>query len=496
VIDVLVIGSGYGGSAVAARLAPTARVLVVERGRWWRPGEFPESLRGLARSYRTARNPTGLWEMRLGRGTGVAFASAVGGSSPVNYGITARPDDHAFAGWPVSAPELAPWLARAHAALGPTVNPIGDELGDKAFLDRLEPGRRVDLENTIDWDTCTQCGRCVPGCNLGAKRSLDRTYLASAIAAGAELRAGTVVRDLARRPGGYAVELAPTSGGPGEWIEARAVVIAAGTLGTLDLLHRLRLPVGASFGQRISLNGDGLAFLYDTPHRLSSHAGAPISTSVRVPFVDAAGQTRTLMIMSGRVPLTAMRLAAVGMIVTSALAGVDGGGRGGRTAGRLLRQLRDLIAVGSAGALSRSFMYKLDAQDAGRGVARFTPAGAVIDWPDYADDPILRFAEARLAAWAAEIGGTVLPSVARLPGMRGFSVHPLGGCRMGASIDDGVVDPVGRIFDPRGGIYPGLRIADGSILPGSLGVPPSLTIAALAERIAADLIRERAVTRA
>jgi choline dehydrogenase-like flavoprotein len=137
-------------------------------------------------------------------------------------------------------------------------------------------------------------------------------------------------------------------------------------------------------------------------------------------------------------------------------------------------------------------MYKLDAQDEGRGVARFTDAGAVIDWADYVDDPILRFADDRLRAWAIAAGGTVLPSVARLTGGRGFSVHPLGGCRMATGPDDGVVDPWGRVFDPRGGVHRGLRIADGSIVPGSLGVPPSWTIAALAERIADDLLRELA----
>jgi cholesterol oxidase len=74
-----------------------------------------------------------------------------------------------------------------------------------------------------------------------------------------------------------------------------------------------------------------------------------------------------------------------------------------------------------------------------------------------------------------------------LPGMRAFSVHPLGGCRMGTSVDDGVVDTVGRVFRPEGGVYDGLRIADGSVLCGSLGVPPSLTITANAERVAASI---------
>ncbi len=70
--DVAVIGSGYGGAVIAARLAPHARVLLVERGAWWRPGQFPEGLLGLARAHMGAHNPAGLWGMRLGAGTGLS----------------------------------------------------------------------------------------------------------------------------------------------------------------------------------------------------------------------------------------------------------------------------------------------------------------------------------------------------------------------------------------------------------------------------------------
>jgi cholesterol oxidase len=158
--------------------------------------------------------------------------------------------------------------------------------------------------------------------------------------------------------------------------------------------------------------------------------------------------------------------------------------------GRWLRRVRDLRRVGAAGALSGTFMYKLDGQDECRGTARFLASGTVIDWEHYADDPILRFAEQRLRRWADRVGGMVIPNVARLPGMRSFGVHPLGGCRMADCVEDGVVDDVGRLFDPRGAVHPGFWIADGSILPGSLGVPPSWTIAALAERIADSLARD------
>lgn len=486
-IDLLVVGSGYGGSVVAARLAPHRSVLLVERGQRWSSGEFPRSVGGLGQAYMHRGNPLGLWAMRFGAGTGTAFASAFGGSSVVNYGITSKPEPHVFSDWPVSAAELEPAFESAYSVLAPTPHPRADELGDKAFLDIVEPGRRVDVENTIDWDRCNDCGRCVPGCNEGAKRSLDTTYLRMATLAGAQVRVRTSVTTIAPAPGGgYRVLLRPTTSQRTEVVYAKEVVLAAGTLGTLDILHRSRdvLPVGPMLGKRMGMNGDGLAFLYDTRHRLSSHSGAPISTSVRIPFEGPDGEPRTLMVMSGRVPMAAMHFSGAALAILGE-AIKDEGGWSREVSWR--RRLLDLAKVDEHGALSRSFMYKLDGQDRAAGEARFGDEGTAIDWADYMDDPVMRFAEQRLTEWAKVVGGTVIPNIARLPGMRSFSVHPLGGCRMGEGLDDGVVDRFGRVFDPRGGVHEGLRIADGSILAGSLGVPPSLTISALAERIAEDM---------
>jgi cholesterol oxidase len=485
VYDVVVIGSGYGGSVIAARLAARSRVLVIERGRRWRPGDLPRGLIGLTRAYMSERNPSGLWAMRLGRGTGNAFASALGGSSVINYGITVQPDDSAFDNWPVTAAELAPYFARARDGLGAAPNPFAAELGDGRFIDLVEPGRRFDLENTIDWTRCTACGHCVPGCNVpGAKRTLEESYLAQAIRFGAELELETRVERLVPlEDRGYAVELFGNRS-----VRARTVVLAAGTLGTLDILHRSRekLPLGSWLGRRMSMNGDGLAFLYNTRHQLSGHSGAPISTSARIPFVDDEGVSRSLMVMSGRVPRAAMRFAGAALAVASAAIGVRSPKHGAPR--QLLRRLRDLARVDERGALAHTFMYKLDGTDDSRGTARFTGAGAVIDWDDYTDDPVNRFAAERLEQWAERVGGTIIPNVARLPGMRSFGVHPLGGARMATGVEGGVVDPNGRVFDPRGGLHDGLRIADASIFAGSIGVPPSLTVAALAERIADDMI--------
>jgi cholesterol oxidase len=478
-LDVIVIGSGHGGAVMAARLAPAARVLVLERGRQWSAARFPTGLASFARTYRSRRNPLGLWDVRFGEGIAVGAVSGVGGASLLYYGITTQPDDHALADWPVSAAALAPYFARARAVLRPDGDPAGDRAGDRAFLDRVEPGQRRDLANTIDWTRCTRCGDCVLGCPHDAKRTLDLTYLALARAAGATIRAEAEVVGLCRMPIGWTVLVRPTGGGPLEALAARHVVVAAGTLGTLELLQPLRDELGLSpaFGRDLSMNGDGAAFLHATHWRVGGDDGTPVTTSVRL--IDHSGdRPRTLTVMSGRVPRFLMHAAAAGLHLAAPLLG-ERLGRG-----------RDRAAGGSA--LARTFMYKLDGQDAGRGQVRFDHGRAVLDWPDYADDPILRFAGARLRAWAAEVGGTMLRDLGTWPGMRSFGVHPLGGCRMAARWDDGVVDDRGRVHDHAGGLVDGLHVLDGSVLPTSLGVPPSLTIAALAERAAELLAAELA----
>lgn len=492
--DVIIVGSGYGGSVMAARVAPFGRTLVLERGKRWSAGQFPSGLRAFSSTYRTRNNPLGLWEVRMGKGTGVGLASGVGGASLLYYGITTRPDDHALSDWPIGPTRLDPYFRRALDVLRPTTCPTAHTIGDQAFFDHVEPGKRVDLQNVIDWSLCTWCGDCVSGCNHGAKRSLDKTYLPIAEAAGAEVRAETEVMGFfPRNDGGWDVRVQKSNDTSViETIPTKNLIIAAGTMGTLDLLEKQRttVPLSPMFGKNIGMNGDGAAFLYNTHHAMGSHHGAPITTTVRLTHTDDEGRPRTLTVMSGRIPKFLMHASAVMMNLLSEVMGerlvVD------KSPWVAVKQrLADFRAVGPDGALSHTLMYKLDGQDRAMGQARFDHNGhSAIDWPDYTTDPILVFAAQRLRQWATKVGGILLPDLGTWPGVKSFGVHALGGCRMGRDFDAGVVDDVGRVFRPQGGVYAGLRIVDGSIFPGSLGVPPSLTIAALAERSAEQWTKE------
>jgi cholesterol oxidase len=493
--DAVIVGSGYGGSVMAARLSRGRRVLLIERGRRWAAPEFPKNVAELGGAYIRAGSPgKGLWGMRLGKGVGNAFVSGLGGASLVNYGICAQPGDHTFADWPVSAAELAPYYRRALEVLRPTPNPSGDAIGDKAFLDVVEPGRRLDLANTIDWNRCVRCGNCVLGCRHGAKRSLDHTYLVIAEGQGTEVRTETTLTQFRREGDGYELDLRPT-GDPEAaptTVRARELILSAGTFGTLDLWlrHHRYFPLSKRFGRRMSMNGDAMAFLYNSGASVGGEDGAPITTAAQTDFYDAAGKRRTLFVMSGRIPRAVMPLSGFLLGTLADFLGttagpVDGGAR------RALRRVRDLFGPSRDGALAHTFMYKLDAQDRASGTMGVDAYGrAVMDWPDYLDDPILRFAARKLEEWAERVGGRIIHDPARWPLMRSFGVHALGGCGMGKSAEEGVTDSFGRVFNPSGGFYAGLRIVDASIVPTALGVPPSLTIAALAERAAEQMEAE------
>ena len=107
-----------------------------------------------------------------------------------------------------------------------------------------------------------------------------------------------------------------------------------------------------------------------------------------------------------------------------------------------------------------------------------------IHWPDAGRDPVFARISDALETATGATGGTYIPNPiwSESLGRNLVSVHPLGGCAMADSAVDGVVDDLGRVFNPAGGVHPGLHVLDGSVIPSSLGVNPSLTITAVAER--------------
>jgi ferredoxin len=298
VAAVVVIGSGYGGGVAASRLARTGqRVIVLERGKEWRAGEFPNTpLEGAAETqvdsvagHRGAR--TGLYDFRRNDDVDVLVGCGLGGTSLINANVSLAPDRELFDDprWPQAIRAdretlLADGFARATAMLTPSPYPeTSPALPKLAELARAAAALRrplsrpplnvafVDGENAagVEQRACVLCGDCVSGCNYGAKISVDMTFLADAKAHGAELFTEATVRWIERRGEALRVWWRWTGAADDAAlrpITADVVVLAAGTLGSTEILLRSAergLAVSAQLGQRLSCNADALRFAYN-----------------------------------------------------------------------------------------------------------------------------------------------------------------------------------------------------------------------------------------
>ena len=289
--DVVVVGSGYGGGVAASRLARAElRVCVIERGREFLTGEFPARLPELRRELqinggkmRSGRR-TGLFDFRLGADIHVLIGCGLGGGSLINAAVGLRPDSRVFADadWPGEVREdglLDQGFARANAMLRPVRYGEASDLTKYRALEAASAcfGQPpvpapvvVSFEETrnpagVDQPACTLCGDCCSGCNVGAKNTVALTYLPDAKGHGSEIFTELSVNHIAREGRHWRVHFAPTEEPDAALrsVEAKTVVLSAGTLGSTEILLRSReegLPVSDCLGQRFSANGDIIAF--------------------------------------------------------------------------------------------------------------------------------------------------------------------------------------------------------------------------------------------
>ncbi|HET9899278.1 MAG TPA: GMC oxidoreductase [Streptosporangiaceae bacterium] len=321
--DVVVVGSGFGGSVSAFRLAQAGMsVVVLERGNAYPPDSFPRTPAQMSRAFwNPAAGLCGLFDIWRFSGCDSVVSSGLGGGSLIYANVLLRKDEHWFVqndplpqggyeSWPVTRADLDPHYDEVERMLGATPYPLdapgyestpkthamrdaAAELGLSCQLPPLavsfapRPGAVPGLGLPIvDPDygnlhgrqrtTCRLCGECNLGCNVGAKNSLDYNYLSAARHHGADLRTGHEVRGIRPGPaGGYEVDYVrhdPSSqdggaGGaaqPARTITCDRLVLAAGTFGTTYLLLRNRpylRGLSAALGTRFSSNGDLLSFL-------------------------------------------------------------------------------------------------------------------------------------------------------------------------------------------------------------------------------------------
>jgi cholesterol oxidase len=539
--DAVVVGSGFGGSVLAYRLAQEGKsVCVLERGKPYPPGSFPRGPRELATAFwDPSEGLYGMFNVWSFKGIGALVSSGLGGGSLIYANVLLRKpekwfveEDLANGGyeyWPVKLGDLEPHYEAAEEMLGAQVYPFeaatpktqafraaGEKLGREFMLPPLavtfanageEPAVGVPIREEhpnlhgAPRYTCRLVGECDIGCNLGAKNTLDLNYLSEAKRLGAEIWTRREVRSLApREGGGYAVRYVEhDAGDEGRKIDTRdsqvrpereltcdRLVLAAGTLGSTYLLLRSRdaFPgLSPRLGTRFGGNGDLLTFALGADRPLDAHRGPVITSALHVPDELDGGEGRGFYVEDAGYP----------EFVSWLIQGTQGPGalwRFRRVAARLVFGLLrhepevDLSAeVSSLLSETRLSTGSLPLLGMGRdipdGNMELTASGKLqVDWRKGKSGPFFD----RLGDFGKQIAGSLGAKFERNPTWylgRLITVHPLGGCPMGRSVGEGVVDDYGEVFG-----YPGFTIADGSVMPGPVGPNPSLTIAALADRFA------------
>ena len=508
--DAVVVGSGYGGGVAASRLARAGKqVCVLERGREYLTGQFPSKFSELRNELMLSggAGKPGLYDLRMGEHMHVLVGCGLGGGSLINAGVALRPDLRVFAdaAWPGEISHgldrIEEGFARAETWLRPAADPRAREMTKFGALHRAsgavskapDPARVcVSFEaNTnpagIEQPACTRCGDCCGGCNVGAKNTVALTYLPDAVNHGADVFTEVRVDHLARNGStGWRVFFRPSGEfkAPPAEITADIVVLAAGSLGSTEILLRSRdagLPLSDRLGTGFSANGDIIAFGYNAKERVNAvGVGHPPRSQVPPVGASVSGQIiiddlddleRSMIVQEGVLP------SAVGPLLPVFF--VPGG--------RLLGAAHALLKGVYDGPLARTHTFFVVSHDDAHGQIVLKDGKAGIHWPGVMQQPVYARVDSALDALCKANGASYVknPLSETVMGNKPATAHPLGGCGMGADATRGAVNHKGQVFV--GGTdavatHQGLYVMDGSIIPRSLGCNPLFTITALAER--------------
>lgn len=541
--SVVVIGSGYGGGIAASRLARAGQqVCLLERGKELQPGEYPNSLRTalpevqVTLADRHIGSPTGLYDIRVNNDINVFLGCGLGGTSLVNANVSIRAETRVFEDprWPgelrndLSGP-LEDGYQRAEEMLKPT--PYPDDFPQLAKLnahqlsaDRMQekfyrPPINVNFADRVNHvgvqqAACTLCGDCMSGCNYGAKNTVLMNYLPDAKNHGAEIFTKVSVRRLERSNDRWVVHYQLMECGrevfdaPTLFVTADLVILAAGTLGSTEILLRSQeagLPLSGELGNRFSGNGDVLGFGYNNDRHIDPVGFGHRKPGKRTPVgpcitsvIDLRERPELddgMIIEEGSVTGALARFIPPFLAVAGRLVGKDTD-RGLRDKLKeKLRVWRSLLFGAYHGAVRNTQVYLIMSYDDGAGRMSLEKDELRIDWPGVGTQPNFESGNDRLKEATKALGGTYVknPTWSKLTNHNVVTVHPLGGCVMGEDASSGVVNHKGQVFSGSNGtdVHQGLYVADGAVVPRPLGVNPLLTISALAERTCRILAEER-----
>jgi cholesterol oxidase len=506
--DYVVVGSGFGGSIAAMRLAQKGyRVAVLEAGRRWRDQDFPQS-NWDSKNYNwlPSLGQTGPLRITPLRHAIALGWSAVGGGSLLYGNTLFRPLD-AFYSDPVAAKlgsrsAVERYFDLATRMLGVTANPRmfqpdhwiretaqeygrGDTFMPSPVAINFTEGRGDPYFNGegSEREACTFCGACFIGCKQNAKNTLEKNYLYFAEKLGAVIYPETEVCDVtqlgANPEDGYSILTRRATGVRNQWLGgpktsvlAKNIVISAGVMGTLKLLLKLkrdRFPgISDQLGDHVMTNGETLVAVRVADKNIDLSKGIGASSSV---FPDEYTQVQVDRMPSGSNALSPLLTLMV-----------DGGSRVPRILrwlGAVIRHPVRFVRAHRPSRWAEQTMTLVTMQTLpssmrvvlkGNALASRQGAGAMA--PGYI--PIANDFARRLARRCQGEALSYLSEVwANIP----VTAHIMGGCRMGNSPLDSVLDMRNHVHG-----FPNIHVCDGSMITTNLGVNPSLSIAALTER--------------
>ena len=523
-VDVVIVGSGFGGSITAWRLAELYRaagvdpksIVVLERGQRYGHTDFRQSM--------DIDHLSDVYLLIQGQGAQMLTANAVGGGSNLYLAASVRSPRETFERrdhrpgdgsdrrmWPraISRSSLDPYYARAELGLR-VRRPTWDEVSKSGGLwaatlsDAGYTCDRVPL--AISEERCVNAKWCHTGCIFGAKNSLITNYLWAAENAGVQVRPNLEVGMISQtgaRPYRYVVTADvmdnggsnPTRASTGQQVQlqCKVLVLAAGAMGTTPLLLRSRpqLPaLSSQVGQNLGVNGDHVAALEFDPQKVRSvlglpgydefYKGKPITTMSYDWWLGRSSHAYD----GTRFNLQEIFLSTLTNFLYDSGRTTPGGpswwGLQKKQAVAHWNKRIELLAM---------------VEDTNDGTYLAPPPSGAADRPDAGPIALgtFNYAMSEQSVAVREAANEAIRQVGTRHGLARFMpltetkgvycAHPLGGCRMADSPDLGAVDDTGAVYG-----YEGLYCIDGSIVPTSLGVNPSLTISALTERCAERLV--------